>query len=155
MKMTFKTEGFIEMDKALDAFAPATGKNILRRAGMAALQPMAATMRANAPRQAGGDNDLADSIDVGTKLNKRQKKLNRGVDVVEIYVGPSGQGGENAPPQGTQQEFGNENHGPQPFARPALDQHIGGLLEGLAVEMRPEIDKATGRAQRKALKARR
>lgn len=154
MKVSAKTQGFSEMDAALAEFSKATARNILRRAGIAALEPVAAEMRDRAPAQARGDEDLKNSIAVGTKLNKRQKRLNRDPSVVEIYVGPSGTGGKNAPPQGVQQEFGNDIHGPQPFARPTWDNQQGQVLDRVATGLSGQIDAARARAQRKAMKAR-
>lgn len=152
MKVTIKTEGFRQMEAALGEFSKATARNVLRRAGMAALEPVADAMRAKAPVQQGGDEDLKDSIAVSAKLNPRQKRLNRDPSVVEIYAGPAGRDGGSAPPQGVQQEFGNENHGPQPFGRPAWDERGPGLLPDLGEALGGEIDKATARAQRKALR---
>lgn len=155
MKFSVKTQGFREMDAALAEFSKATGKNIVRRAGIEAMEPVADEMRERAPAQARGDEDLKNSIAVGTKLNKRQKRLNRDPAVVEVYVGPAGLGGKNAPPQGVQQEFGNDIHPPQPFARPTWDNQHSQVLDRVATGLTEQIDAARARAQRKAMKARR
>ena len=107
-------------------------------------------MKAKAPRQ---DRDLIDAIAVGSKLGKRQKRLNRNPSTVEVYAGVSQVAGGGAPPQGVQQEFGNENHGPQPFGRPAWDQEKMPTLDRVADALERQIDQATARAQRKALRA--
>lgn len=144
-----KTQGFREMDAALSEFSKPTARNVLRRAGLEALEPVADAMRARVPVD---DGDLRDAIDTGTKLGKRQKRLNRSPSAVEVYVGIA-QAGEGMPPQATQQEFGNENHGPQAFARPAWDQEADPTLDRVKVSLTDQIDKAAARAKRKAMKA--
>lgn len=151
MKASVKTFGFKEMDAALGEFAKATAKNVLRRAGIEALEPTADLMRAKAPKD---DGDLIDAIGVGTRLGKRQKRLNRNPSTVEVYAGVR-QVGNGMPPQATQQEFGNEHHGPQPYIRPSWEQDKGPLLDRTRDALANQIDAARGRAQRKALKAKR
>ena len=155
MRVSFKTQGFREMDAALGEFSKATAKNVLRRTGVEALEPVAEEMRALAPARDRGDEDLKNSIGVATKLNKRQRKLNREPSTVEVYAGPTGEVGGNPPPQGTQQEFGNEHHGPQAFARPAWDAQEDKVLDRVATGLTEQIDKATARARRRALKVKR
>lgn len=154
MKPTVKTEGFREMDDALAEFSKATAKNILKRVGLEAIQPIAddMEMRANAPgfRHTG---QLAEAIGTGTKLAPRQRRLNRDPSTVEVYAGVTHEDGKGMPPQATQQEFGNENHGPQPFARPAFDTKVQEVLDGVKEGLGTEIEKARVRAARKALKA--
>lgn len=142
----------MQLDAALGEFRKATAKNILKRTGIDALEPVADEMRSLAPVQDGGEQDLKNSIAVTTKLNNRQKRLNRDPAVVEVYAGPTSPGGENPSPAGTQQEFGNEKHGPQAFARPAWDRQEGQVLERVSDGLAEQIDKATQRAQRRALK---
>jgi len=149
MKITVKTQGFRELDAALSEFSKATARNVLRRAGIAALEPVADAMKARAPEESG---DLIDAIQVGTKLGKRQKRQNRSPSNVEVYVGVADVNGKHVP-AGTQQEFGNENHPPQPFARPAWDREATPTLDRLKDSLGAEIDKAADRARRKALKA--
>lgn len=152
MRTTFKVEGFKEMDAALGEFSKATAKNVLRRAGLAALEPVAEEMRNRAPEAEG---DLKEAIAVSTRLGKRQKRLNRNPSTVEVYAGPAGSAAKAAPPQGVQQEFGNESHGPQPFVRPTWDIKRQGVLDDVKASLADEIEKARQRAARKALKAKR
>lgn len=146
--MKFNLRGFKEMDAALGELNKPTGRNVLRRAGMEALQPVAAAMTARAPKRLG---DLNASIGVGTKRAKSVGREFRDASIVEIYVGPAVVEG-GVPPQAFQQEFGNENHGPQPYARPGWDTKVGGIMDDLKGPLGVEIDKAIARAQRKALK---
>lgn len=154
---TIKTQGFKELDAALGEFRPATAKNILKRVGLAALEPVAEDMAARAPVDENGEQQLRKSIAASDKLNRRQKRLNRQPTTVEVYAGPAGNvgssGSSNPPPSGPQQEFGNERHGPQPFARPAWDANQNQVLEDVKEGLGAEIEKAKERARRRALKA--
>lgn len=149
MKPSVRTAGFSELDSALGEFKKGTGRNILRRAGLEALQPMADVMEAKAPKLEG---DLKSAVGVGTKRAKGARKHFREASTVEVYAGVKLVGG-GMPPQATQQEFGNENHGPQPFVRPAWDEEQGATLDRARDAITTQIDAATVRARRKALKA--
>lgn len=149
MRGGVRLEGFREMDAALAEFTKATGRNILRRTAVEALQPVADAMRAKAPREEG---DLIEAIDVGTRRAKRTKKHFPGSSTVEAYAGVKVVGG-GVPPQAFQQEFGNENHGPQPYARPGWDEEAEPTLERVKDALAGQIDKARARAQRKAKRA--
>jgi HK97 gp10 family phage protein len=155
MKVTVKVEGLRELDAALGALAaeygkPA-GKAVLRRVADKALQPMAETARQLAPDDPEtGGNDLKASITVGGKLTARQARLARkdqNKSTVTRYMG-------TADPAGIQQEFGNVNHGPQSFMRPAFAQHARGAIDIVAKELGPEIERTAARlAKRRAAKA--
>lgn len=147
--MKVELKGFREMDAALEEFRKPTGQNILKRAGLAAFQPMAGVMEAKAPRLSG---DLEKAVGVGTRRPKGAKKHFSDRSTVEIYAGVKVVG-SGMPPQATQQEFGNENHGPQPYVRPGWDEEKMPTLGRVAQSLGGEIDKARARAQRKALKA--
>lgn len=149
MRRRQTTQGFAEMEKALAELTKATARNVLVRAGTKALEPVAETMRTKAPEDAG---DLKEAIDVGTKRPAKVKRHFNDSRTVEIYAGVKVVG-RGMPPQGTQQEFGNERHGPQPFARPAWDQEQRPTLGRVGDELKPELDKAVARARRKAMKA--
>lgn len=155
MKTTMHIDGLRELDATLGALAEeygkTAGKGVLRRVGIKALQPMAETARQLAPDdRATGGNDLKASIVVGTRLTPRQAREARKDEnrsTVTVHVGTSD-------PAGLQQEFGNVNHGPQPFMRPAFDQHKVEAVQILAKELGPEIEKTAVRlAKRRAAKA--
>lgn len=147
---TIKTQGFKEMDAALGEFSKATARNILKRAGLKALEPVVTTAKGRVHRRTG---ELQESIEASDKLSPRQKRLNRQPSTVELYAGPAGDAETKAPPQGTFEEFGTEDHPPHPFLRPAWDTNQSQVLETVKDELGGEIEKATQRAQRKALKA--
>jgi len=149
--MKLRTEGFAEMEKALGVFSKATARNILRRTGLEALRPVADGMKGKAPKRL---EDLVEAIDVGTKRQKGAKKHFPDSSTVEVYAGVSVVGG-GMPPQATQQEFGNEHHGPQPYARPTWDREERPTLERTKDALANEIDKSRQRAQRRAMKAKR
>lgn len=145
----FRIEGLKEVNEALSQLPKATGRNVLRRVAVARLEPMAedARSRASANNWSG---ELADSIEVTTQARGYARRINRkGKSEVEVYMGPAGRG-KKAPPQGSQQEFGNQNHGPQPSIRPAWDAGKADLIPGLADDLWAEIDKAADRLARKA-----
>lgn len=155
MKVSVKVDGLRELDAAIGALAQeygkANGKAVLRRVADKALQPMAEAARSLAPDDpATGSNDLKASITVGGKLNKTQAKIARkdqNKALVTRYMGTND-------PAGLQQEFGNVNHGPQPFMRPAWDAHAEGAVKIVAQELGPEIKKTAARlAKRRAAKA--
>lgn len=150
MKTTVRIEGLRELDAALGEFKKATAKGIMRRTAIKALQPMAETARQLAPDDpATAANDLKSSITVGTKLTPRQKRAEaraEGKSMVTVYMG-------TADPAGVQQEFGNVNHGPQSFMRPAFQQEARGAIDIVAKELGTEIEKTRQRAAKRALKA--
>lgn len=155
MRTTVQVTGFRELDQALAQFTKASARNILKRAATEALEPMADEMRNLAPEMASGGGQLKDAIQVSDKLGPRQKKMNRRASAdsfVEVHAGVADTGGKHLP-SGVQQEFGNENHGPQPFVRPAWEQEKMDTLERLKIAIKNEIDKAVLRAQRRAANA--
>ncbi|MCF7725777.1 HK97 gp10 family phage protein [Sulfitobacter sp. M22] len=146
MTGSVKLTGFKELDDALKDLTAAGGKGALRRALKTAAQPIAEAANAAAP--VGETGEYAQSFSYSTKLNKRQSGLHRKMfrddrASVEGFIGTDN-------PAGVQQEFGNENHGPQPALRPAWDGGKDKLLDDLGREIGSEINKATARAARKA-----
>lgn len=150
-----RVDGLRELDATLRALAEEFGKPaakaVLRRVADKALQPMAETARGLAPDDpATGGDDLKASITVGGKLTKRQAKLARkdqNKALVTRYMG-------TADEAGVPQEFGTVNHGPQPFMRPAFDQHTESTIRLVGTELGPEIEKTAARlAKRRAAKA--
>jgi hypothetical protein len=150
--VSVSVEGLREVDAALGELPKATGRNVMRRVALARLEPIAEEARRLAPDNPDtGVNDLKESIAVSTKLAGYARRLNRrSKSEAEAHMGPAGRGGTKAPPQGTQQEFGNKNHGPQPFMRPAWDGGQEALLDGIAADLWAEIEKAAARLAKKA-----
>lgn len=145
-------EGLREVDAALGELGKATGRNVLRRVALARLEPMAEEAQRLAPDNPDtGGNDLKDSIAVSTKLAGYAKRLNkRSKSEAEAHMGPAGKGGAKAPRQGSLQEFGTKNHGPQPFMRPAWDSGKDAMLDGIADDLWAAVKKAAARKARKA-----
>lgn len=152
LMVTIRTEGFKELNDALDELTKGVGKGVLRRSLLKAAQPMAELAKSMAPDDpATGGFDLKSSITAGTKLSKRQAGQHRKMfrddrASVEVFVGAG------PLPQAHLQEFGTVHHAPQPFMRPAWDQDQVPLLGRLGKEMADEMEKAVGRARRKALR---
>lgn len=153
MKTTVRVDGLKELDAALGELTKATARNILRRVGLKALEPVAETARSLAPDDPDtGGFDLRNSIVVSQHLSRRQKKLAKKevrsgaaeASFAEVYAGAG------PLPQAHNQEFGNVVHGPQPFMRPAWENNKGKVLDTVKSELATEIDKAAQRAARKA-----
>lgn len=151
--VTVTVTGLKELDEALAQFTEATQKNILRRVGREALIPFDQAWRSLAPvdeNPPARDEEgrpyvhLKDSGGIGSKLSKRQRRLWRRRDDVEVFAGPG------ADAKGVQQEFGNSHNAPQPFVRPAWDQTKNEVLERVKTGLGAEIDKVAQRAARKA-----
>jgi HK97 gp10 family phage protein len=141
-----KVEGLREIKDALHQLPKATAKNVMRRVLREKAQPIADTAMQLAPVLSG---DLKQSVAVSTKLSRRAKRgrAKLSPNAVEVFIGPFGA------PRSIMQEFGNILHAPQPFMRPAWDQHQDGLLEGIGEAMWAEIEKSATRIARKAAKA--
>lgn len=144
-----KTTGFAELDRALaEIEKTATAKAVMRRSLKKAAQPMADISNSIAPD--GPTGNYSKSFKYSTKLSKRQAGLHRKMfrndkAAIEGFVGTSD-------PAGVQQEFGNQNHGPQPAMRPAFDQDKTALIDRLGQEMWADISKTAARAAKKAAK---
>lgn len=158
IKTRMRVEGLRELQDALKELPKATSRNVLRRALTEAAKPMAATAEGLAPEDKG---DLKRSHKVTTKLSKRQRAVHRRwagtvpvrtprgwrsapAKAVYVFAGP----GPLA--QATQQEFGNADHPPQPYMRPAWDAHKHKAAEHIGDEIAEQIEAARARAARKA-----
>lgn len=156
MKTTVRVEGLRELDRALGELPKSMARNTLTRVARKALQPVADTARALAPDDPEtGGYDLRNSITVGTKLSPRQRKLARRAIksgegekyFSEVYAGAG------PLPQAHLQEFGTAHHAPQPFLRPAWDEHKRGVLETVKRDLGGEIDKSAKRLAARRAKA--
>ena len=148
MRIDFKTEGFKQLADELEQLPRATGKNVLRRAGREALQPMLEAAKRNAPVD---DGTLRDSITIKNTKAKRQSRTRYAKsDGVSLSLGPTGrpEGGNAA-----WQEFGTVKQPAQPFMRPAADAEGEGVIDALGEALAVQIKKATDRMARKLAKA--
>lgn len=137
----FKIEGLRELDRALTELPKSTSRGVLQRVLKKEGQPIAAAGEAFAPKLTG---DLAQSYTVGTKLSRRQKKLNQQESDVEVYIGPTPH------PKSVQTEFGNAHQRAEPHLRPAWDGNVMKVLEGIKARLAEEIEKTRKRIARKA-----
>lgn len=140
--------GFKELEKELERLSKAAGKGVLRRSLKKAAQPIADAANANAPK--GETGEYSKSFKYGTKLNKRQSGIHRKAfrddrAAVEGFVGTDD-------PAGVQQEFGNQDHGPQPALRPAWDAEGERTINRLGEQLWTELEVTQARAARKAAK---
>ena len=151
MAARVKIDGLKELARELKALGKhTTARSVARRVLKEAGKPIAERASALAPNDpATGSGDLKSSIAVSTKLNKRQRGQVRkgGKSNVEVYVGTND-------PAGVQQEFGNVNHGPQPFMRPAWSATKLVALKIITKEFKGEILKAAQRLAKKAARSR-
>jgi HK97 gp10 family phage protein len=137
----FKIEGLRECEAALRELPKATGKNALRRALMAAGQPILDEAEQRAPELTGA---LKRSHAAGTRLTRRQRQQHKAESTVEIFVGPGGL------VQAITQEFGTVKAPAQPFMRPAWDGNKLRALGMIRQSLADEIEKARARLARKA-----
>lgn len=140
-RRSFEVQGLKQFAAALQDMKAATAKGVMRRVLLKAGKPIAEAGQANAP--VGPTGNLAASYGVGTKLTRRQSKLNRRESAVEVYVGPND-------PAAIQTEFGNEHQAAQPHLRPAFDANVETSLDIIKTELAVEIDKTAKRAARRA-----
>lgn len=138
-----KVEGLKELEKALQDLPRANAKAVLRRTLKEAGQPVAKTARSLAPVDEGY---LRESIDVSSKLSRRQARLHKKQSPVEMFIGPG------PDPAAHLQEFGTVDHVARAFMRPAWDQHKNEVLETIANRTWLEIEKTAKRLAKKAAK---
>lgn len=143
MGASFRVEGLRELDRALKELPRATAKNVVTRVMLRAAQPIADDMAARAPRDT---EYLADHIDTGVRLSRRQRSVSRKESEVEVYAGAT------RVVQATLQEFGTFDQPAQPFARPAWESGKRRALEDVKTGLAVEIDKAAKRLAKKAAK---
>lgn len=142
--VTVKVKGLKDLENALKDLPQANAKAVLRRTLKEAGEPIARSARSLAPKL---DMHLSESIDVSTKLSRRQRGLHKKESPVEMFIGPG------PDPAAHLQEFGSGpgNHA-QPFLRPAWDQNKDKALDTIANLTWVEIEKAAKRLAKKAAK---
>ena len=150
MDVIVKTEGFAELELALAELPKATGKNVLRRVGRGALEPMASRAAALAPYRSGR---LAYSISVSERRTRRaawQKRAMR--SGIAIAMGPAG--GLGALNYAAFDEFGTVDTPAFGFMRAAWDSGAMPALEYVKVNLSIEIEKAALRYARRLARKR-
>lgn len=135
----FRIEGLRETQRAMRDLGKSVSKAAAGRALMRGGEIVARAMRGHAPHLT---DALFESIDVGARAAPHQRKR---FDV-ERYVGP----GRDAGAQAGQQEFGNENHGPQPYARPGFDESARPALEEIGHSVMYEFEASARRIAARA-----
>lgn len=149
MKTTMRIDGFDSLNATLSTMSKGLARGALTRIAVNALKeefvPVAQALAPDDPATQG--NDLKSSIVAGpaSKLNTRQKRMNKKRDDRSFGEGFAG----TADPAGIAQEFGNVNHGPQPFMRPALAQTPPAILSNVAKNTWPEVEKTALRAAKR------
>ena len=153
-----KVEGLRELNDALSKLPKATSRNVLKRIGLKALEPMVQTASSLAPELTG---ELRASIDASQKLSRRQKSVHNREEgsktvitpdgfrstpktVVFVFMGPSGSA------KSVVQEFGSVNQAPHPYMRPAWDANKEKSLDIIKNDLGSEIGKAAARLAKKA-----
>lgn len=143
---TVKVAGLQDLERALKGLPAANGKGVLRRTLKEAGEPVAKTARALVPKDKGY---LSESIDVSTKLSRRQRRLHQKQAEVEMFIGPG------PDPAGHLDEFGTgPGHQAQPFMRPAWDQNKTKVLDTIANLTWIEIEKTAKRLAKRSGKGR-
>lgn len=153
MKTAFKVEGLDSLNATLSEMSKGLAKGALTGIAVAALKdefvPVAKSLAPDDPATQG--NDLKESIIAGpaSKLNARQKKLNKQRDDRSFGEGFAG----TADVAGVQTEFGNVHQAPQGWMRRTWDQTQKPLIDHVAKNAWPEVEKTAKRAaKRKAAK---
>ncbi|GJL57819.1 MAG: hypothetical protein NPIRA03_06760 [Nitrospirales bacterium] len=135
--------GLKELEKALQQLPNAVASRTLITAMRKAARPILQTAIHNAMRFRNpgtySAGQLADSLKIGTVLNKRQRRIfrKRPGNAV-IYVGPSWPMGAHA----HFKEFGTSKQQAEPFLRPAWDMHQAEFLTTFKREAWKALEKA-------------
>lgn len=175
--VTVKVEGLAELDAAFGEMKKATARNVMRRALIAAAQPMvdmASRLAPDDPKT--GPPDLHSTIIASSRVRNtignaefsavlagggsRAEARAALIDArraagegsfAEAYVGPKAGSKRNAI-KAIVQEFGSVKQAAQPYMRPAWEATKTSVLDGIKDALRTEIDKAAKRAAAKALR---
>lgn len=154
MSQAVTMHGFRELESALAKLPKATGKNVLKRTGRGALEPMADAARSAAPKRSGA---LAYSIEVSDKRTKRAKRSTTrfvggrfrasASSGVEMAMGPTKTRGVLN--YATFDEFGTVDTPAFAFMRRAWDGGAERALEYIKDNLWNEISKAAEKYARK------
>lgn len=146
MTRVVKVEGLREVEAALMELKTSTAKSVGRRVLKRAAQLFVDRANALAPKDVGSrDYPLKGSYRAGTFLTRAAYRQERREGRSEVFMY-----GGTAHPNGTWQEFGTVDHGPNPHARPAWDATQDQMLDLISRDLAVEVGKAVARARRKA-----
>jgi HK97 gp10 family phage protein len=143
-RQAVKLEGLNETLAGLATLPKATGKNVLKRAGLAAIGKFIDAAESRAPKMTG---QLSRNVEASTRLNRAARGLPGGKMSVVINAGPV-TGRNNV--VGSKQEHGTRYETADPFMRPAFDETAQPILDELAGAIWAEIDVAAKRLAAKA-----
>lgn len=142
MSNSFRMEG----GRALEAALAELGRPVAKRVGTRALKKAAdPILKAYKAGTTVASGNLVASEVAGTRLNKRQARINRkaGKSEVEVHIGTSD-------PAGIQEEFGNINQAPHPALTPAWEREGGQkAVDRIGTELWSDIERTAARAARK------
>lgn len=151
MRVTFKAEGFRELERALAEELPrATAQAVLRRTAIKAMQAVEDRAKANAPVD---DGTLRDSITTKTAKAKRRRgsaRFERSAGV-EVATGPAPVGALRAVARF--QEEGTVHIAPRGYMRDAALSQGQRAIDTVRDLLAAEIEKAKKRIANKAAKA--
>jgi len=144
MTVTVKIEGLSELKTAIEQLPKATGKSVMQKVLMARAKTIAAAAKSLVPVESG---ELRDSIVASTRLSKSQaREAKEAASYVEVYAGAG------PLPHAHLVEFGSVHNQPQPYMRPAWDNHKGALLDAIKEDLWSEIQKAVDKLARKGVR---
>ncbi|BEV02204.1 hypothetical protein [Novosphingobium olei] len=138
---TFKLSGLKDLEDALLQLSTGMAKRIGRKALRDGGKPILDDYKARTTIATG---TLVNNENMGTRLNKRQRKLSPrpGPSEIEIHIG-------TADPAGIAEEFGNRHQAANPSLTPAWDMHGGArALEKIAQSLGDGIEREAARTRR-------
>ena len=167
MPITVTIDGLRELKAALDELPKATARRVQQRVLLARAAPVVASAKAKVPVRTGALRDAIRATTTrprgskaassrafakvrgmgGSVSTARAAAKEAGASSVEVFIGPVGR-----LPQAGQQEWGNRNHPPHPYLRPAWDEHKAALQAGIKADMWAEIQKAAARRAKRQAK---
>lgn len=132
-------EGLREVEEAFSDLGAVVARRLGRRALREGGEITARRARQLAPRDSG---ELIESIDVATRLTRRQRSQHRKQDPIEMFVGANN-------PSAIPQEFGTFKDPAQPFMRPAWDATQREVLDRIGKELFVGIEREAQRQARR------
>lgn len=146
MKPSLRLEGAKDLEKALSDLEGLAAKKVAVGAMTESLGPVVVDAKAIVQRKTGR---LANSIGIGAKLTRRQKRQNRPIAPVEVYVGPgiANRGGRRAVAHAHLVEFGTSTARPFPYMTPAWQRNLRRVFDNLTGAMRKRLEAIVAKAK--------